>query len=113
MERASELLYIRKDSLTELAINRIKGGKVVPNYSIETSFGNRTWKKSVSPDVLEMLTGKVVTEKKLLSPAKIEKLGVDKKFIASLTERYNKGSKVKRVDTNAMADRIFNNKGEK
>jgi hypothetical protein len=107
IERAMSLLDIRKDSLEELVVNRIRGGQVIPGLTIEESWGHRKWKNNVSAEALESMTGKKLTESILITPAKAEKLGIHESFISQLTERYRIGNKVKRKDNNAMADQIF------
>lgn len=107
IERAMSLLEIRKDSLEELVINRIRGGQVIPNLTIEESWGHRKWKNNVSAEALEAMTGKKLTESNLITPAKAEKLGISEIFISQLTERYRIRNKVKRKNNNAMADQIF------
>lgn len=112
LDRASDLLRTRKDSIQQLIINRIQGGAVVPNYGVKETFGHRKWKKAVTPDSIKMLTGKDAMEKVMLSPAKVEKLGKGKafkSFIDGMTEKYRTGIKVERKDLSAEADRVFGN----
>lgn len=105
--RAAEVIKIKTDSLRELAVSRIKGGKIVPGYITESNFGDRKWKPGISPEVIETLTGTKVTERKMLSPAQAEKAGIDKKFIAALVDRHFIGQKLVKKDAGAVGDKIF------
>ncbi len=105
--RFKEALDIKLRSLEELAVSRIKGGKIVPGWITQGSYGNREWKKGISPEVIETLTGRKVTETVMLSPAKVEKLGVHKNFVAGLTERFFKGEKLIKKDAGEIGEKIF------
>ncbi len=106
-ERAAEVIKIKNYSLRELAVSRIKGGKIIPGYITESNFGDRKWKPHISPEVIETLTGRKIVEQKMLSPAQAEKLGINKKFIAALVDRHFIGQKLKKKDAGAMGDKIF------
>jgi len=110
LDRAVDLIKLRKDSLEQLTVNRIKGGGVVKNYVINERWSNRKWKGAVTADVIETLTGKKVTEQVLLSPAKVEKLGISKDFINGMTEKRRIGINVKRKDITKIANEIFGGK---
>lgn len=107
VSRASEVIKIKQDSLNELATSRIKAGKIVPGYVTEERYGDRKWKDGISPEVIKVLTGKDVTETAMLSPAKAEKLGIDKKFVNQLVDRKFLGMKITKGDSVKIADRIF------
>lgn len=105
--RIQEIVKIKSDSLNQLAIDRIKNGAVIPNYIVEQSFGDRKWKKCVSPLVIETLTGKKITETVMLSPAKAEKLGVSKDLIKTFVDRHFVGMKLNRKDAGALGEKLF------
>lgn len=107
VNRIEDLVKIRKDSLQHLAIDRIKRGLVVPNYICKESYGNREWSPGVTPDVIKMLTGKDVVEKKILSPAKSEKLGVPKELVKNMTTRRFRGTNLTKIDPDKFANKIF------
>ena len=114
-ERAAEVIKIKISSLTDLAIYRIKQGKIIKGYSVKESYSNRAWKGGVGAKTIEIMTGKKVTTQVMLSPAKVEKLGVDKKLVASLTERRFAGMKLNKKDSTEIGNAIFGTKpiGEK
>lgn len=109
MDRINEVFKTKKTSLEQLAVSRIKAGNILPNYITETKLSDRTWKKGISPEVIEMLTGKNVIEKKMMSPAKAEKIGVPKDMIETIVERKFLGQKLKRCDTSKLGNEIFGN----
>lgn len=105
--RVSEILKIKSDSLQQLAVDRIKNGKVIPNYVSESRYGDRKWKDGVSPESIKMLTGKDILTTEMLSPAKAEKLGVPKAVVAELVDRHFIGAKLTRRDHNELGNKIF------
>lgn len=112
MGRVSEILKIKSDSIKQLAIDRIKNGGIIPGYAVEQNYGDRKWKKEVSPKVIEVLTGIKITEEKMMSPAQAEKMGVPKDLVAGFVDRHFLGMKLKQVDSAAMAAKIFNKEGK-
>lgn len=110
LERTTEILKIKTDSIRQLAITRIKEGAIIPNYMTEESYGDRSWKKDVSPLVIETLSGKNIIEEKMMSPAQAEKLGVSKDLIKNFVDRRFIGMKLVKKDINKLADKIFGKK---
>lgn len=108
LKRASAMLKDLEKAYGELALYRVKKGEIVPNYGTEAELTNRNWKENLTPEFVEILTGKDLTKKQLITPAQAEKLGVPKEVVAALTERHNKGVKLVRVDTDAKAKKLFN-----
>lgn len=105
--RAVEVIKIKSDSLKELAVSRIKGGKIIPGYLTENSLGNRSWKPGISPEAIEMLTGKRIVEEVMLSPAKAEKIGIPKEFVNALVDRPFLGQKLIKKDHSEVGNKIF------
>lgn len=109
MSRISEVLTIKYKSLKDLAVNRIREGKIVPNYMTEESYGDRKWKSAVSPKAIETMTGIKIVKEEMLSPAQAEKMGVSKELVKTLVDRHFVGMKVVRKDANALGNKIFGN----
>lgn len=109
LERVNDVLKIKTDSLNQLAVNRIKEGAIIPGYMTEDSYGDRQWKKGISPEVIKTLTGIDIVEKTMLSPAKAEKLGVSKDLVKLYVDRFFKGQKLKKKDSTALGNKIFGN----
>lgn len=110
LTRAGKAITDRLKASEELAQYRIKSGAVIENYSLETTLGNRNWKPEITVDVLTMLTGKDISEKKLPTPAQAEKKGLAPETVKALTERKQTGTKLTRVKADTKAKRIFGEK---
>lgn len=108
--RIEDIFKIKIDSLRELAVDRIKQGKIIKGYIMEQKLGDRSWKKDVSPDIIKALTGVDITERITLTPAKAEKLGVSKDLVSGLVERKFLGNTIKRGDASKLGDKIFGKK---
>lgn len=107
IDRIDEVVKVRKDSLRELAVSRIAGGKIIPGYVTEQSLGNRTWKPDITPEAIEIMTGKSILESKMLSPAQAEKIGIPKKFVEGVTMRPFLGNKLKKKDSADLGNKLF------
>lgn len=105
--RVNDVLKIKKDSLEQLAVSRIKGGKIIPGYLTEASYGDRKWKSGITADVVKALTGKRIVKEEMLSPAQAEKAGVHKEFVNALVDRHFIGQKLKKKDASDLGNRIF------
>lgn len=106
-KRAEEIIKIKLDSLMELGTSRIKAGKIIPGYVQAYRYSDREWKAGIGPEAIKVMTGKDVIEKKMMSPAKAEKLGVKKGLIDQLTSRKIIGVKLEKGDSTSIADKAF------
>jgi len=107
MDRVMDVLKIKADSIKQLAISKIREGKIIPGYITEESFGDRKWKPEVSPAAIEMLCGVKITEQTMLSPAKAEKVGVPKELVKGFVDRHFIGQKLVKKDVNKLASQVF------
>jgi hypothetical protein len=107
--RASEILKIKTESLTALAVDRIKNGKLIPNYITKSRYGNREWNAGVSPQTIKLLTGVSVVKEEMLSPAQAEKIGVPKDFVKQVTNQRFTGVKMERTDGAIVGNKAFGN----
>lgn len=110
LEDVASLVKIKQDSLNDLACLKLKEGKHIPGYGLEEKFGDRSWKADVTPEAIECLTGLVIVEKVIMSPAKAEKLGVDKKLVKELVERKYIGVKAVKKNFEKDAEKVFGKK---
>ena len=110
LTEVANIVKIKLDAMSDLACLRMREGKVVPGYGMEEKFGDRSWKSDVTPEAIEFLTGKSIMEQVMLSPAKAEKLGVDKKLVAGLVERKFTGVKPVKKNFTADAEKVFGRK---
>lgn len=113
VERATEVIKIKKDSIEQLAAMRVREGKVIPGWITEERYGDRRWKDFVTPEVIESLTGKNLVEKSILSPAKAEKAGLPKEFVNQLVDRKFLGQRMVKKDAKQIADKIFGTEAPK
>ena len=111
LERAEELIKIRLDSLTQLGVLRVNKGEVIPGRGLKQTYGHRRWKPNVTPESFKMLTGVDIRETTIMSPAKVEQLGVTKEFVDVLTERPISKTKLAPMDLTAKAQEVFGKKG--
>lgn len=107
IKRAEEVIKIKSDSLAELGVSRIKKGGIIPGYVQVDKFSNRMWKKGMSPEALNLMTGIDVIEKTFMSPAKVEKLGVSKELVKQLTECKLTGVKLEKKNGSDIGNKIF------
>lgn len=110
VNRVNEILKIKLDSITALAVDRLKRQHIIPNYICEERYGDRKWKPGISPETIRVLTGVDIKETVMLSPAKAEKAGVKKEFVNSLVDRPFLGQRLTRKDANEVATKIFGKK---
>lgn len=111
LDDVANIVKIKADSLNQLAVIKMREGKVIPGYGLEEKFGDRSWKADVTPEAMEVLTGINLIERNMMSPAKAEKMGVDKKLVKDLVERRSTGIKAVRKDFTKQAEQVFGKKG--
>lgn len=109
LNRADEVIKIKRDSLVELGTSRIRKGRIIPGYIQVEKYGHRNWKNGIGPEAIKAMTGKDVTEKQVMSPAKAEKLGISKDLIKHLTETKLAGVKLEKKDASDVGNKIFGN----
>lgn len=94
-------------SVAEYAHEQAKKGKMIPGYKLVEKRGHRRWKYDDAVIEKKLVEGggsfahveQFYALPKLLSPAQLEKLKIDKNLIASLTEVPNTGTNLVK-DTN-------------
>lgn len=107
LNRASKMLKDRLDAFEELAKHRLKTGQVIANYSVEMGYGNSRWKDGIDTAMLNMLTGKDLSNSKLVTPAEAKRRGVDEITVKALSERPITGIKLQRIKADAKAKKMF------
>lgn len=106
LTHAENVIADRRKALTELALHRSRNGEVIPMYAGETQYANRRFKFDAA--AIKALTGVDPTEPKLITPAQLERRGVNETLVAFLTERPSTGVKLIRSDANKRAERLLN-----
>jgi len=84
INEAHSVLSSYKSSLESSLIEHLKEGVFIPDWSVVNGQGNRRW--SVSESQLKKKFGAKIFEKKVMSPAKAEKI-VGKEVVKDLVER--------------------------
>lgn len=107
IKRAEEVIKIKKDSLEQLGVSRIKQGKLIPNYVQTPKYSNRSWKNGITANSIKMMTNIDVTEMTFMSPAKAEKAGVSKELVSQLTEMKMNGMKLEKTNATDIGNKIF------
>lgn len=104
---AEKVIELRRESIEELMVYRIKSGQVVPDYALKAREGQRRWKTGLTGAALSLAAGVSLSKDGLVTPAEAERRGVPKSVIAALTERPNIGVKLEKVDHDAIARKVF------
>ena len=110
-EKAMEIIKQNLKAYEDLALHRIKSGQNVPNYSVQTSKGQRAWLSHITADFLQLVTGIDASKKELKTPKQAENMGVHKDIVESFTVRPTTGVKLVRVDAAKQAEKMFGKKG--
>lgn len=107
IDRALSMLEQNKKAYSELALHRLKTGKIIPGYGVEKELTNRQWKDGITPETVQMLVGMDISKKTLITPNQAAKKGVSEAAIESLCERREKGIKLAKIDANKAAKKMF------
>jgi hypothetical protein len=108
LRRAKTVLESRLAALEEMAKERVKAGNLIPGYDIQRSYGHAKWLKTVDAPTLEMMTGKCLSEQKLVTPAEAKRRGVSEEIVKAFTERPDNGFKLIQIDLDQTAKELFN-----
>lgn len=109
-DRAMTHLKQFNDACSDLAKHRIKAGALVPGYGLEQSYGHKTWKSGLTPDVVKMLVGADVSKPALLTPAQAKKAGASEDAVEALCDRPNTGVKLVRVNESKRYEKFLGKK---
>lgn len=107
IDRAAETLKQGKKAYTELALHRLKAGKIVPGYGVEKDLTNKQWKDGITVETAMMLTGKDLGKKQLITPKQAMELGVSETAVNALCERKEKGVKLTRMNAATQVKKLF------
>jgi hypothetical protein len=107
LRRAKTVLESRIAGLEELAKEKVKSGTIIPGYDVQRSLGHAKWLKSVDVATLEMMTGKTLSEQKLVTPAEAKRRGVPDEIVKAFTERPDNGFKLVQIDLDRTAKEMF------
>ena len=104
LELVDDMLKGRKTGIKAVANARIDAGQSIPYYERRSGRGNRRW--TVETHVVEAITGLDPTDGKMVSPAEMERRGVDPSMLDHLTEQPKTKARLERVTPRDMARRF-------
>jgi len=107
LRQASVMIENRRDALEELISHRISSGDVFNGYVLERRYGHARFKPGLTGKMLSIAAGVDLTKDGTVTPAEAKRRGVNEAAIAALTERPLLPSKLKAVDVDSRARRIF------
>lgn len=107
LDKAIGFLKLRRDAYEELAIDRIRKGEIINNYTVDKELTNRTWTEKVNVELMKILTGENLSKDQLVTPKQAEKRGVHPAIIKTFTTRYEKGMKLVRIEADRKAQKLF------
>lgn len=109
-ERAIKVLTNNNKAYSEMALHRIKAGRVIPGYIAEKDLTNKNWKKGIDVETARLLTGKNLGKKQeMITPAQAVKAGVPQDVVDLLCERREKGFSLAKVDAATVIKKNFGN----
>lgn len=106
IHRAKKLLDQSEKAYQEQASYRLKQGQIINNYALTADLANTSWKEGVTPELLQVLTGKDFTKKELVSPTQA-KNQLSEEMFSLWTERKTKGKKLTRISADKRAKKLF------
>lgn len=108
-ERVKDIFKIKMDALKDQVKDRIMKGEAIPGYGVQKQYGHRKWRKDVDVDAFKLMTGVDLKATYTMSPAEIEKKGIDESIIDAFAEKPFKGIDLVQIDQSKLADKIFGN----
>lgn len=105
LELASNVINNRKKAIDELALFRVTNGEVLPGRIIDRPKGQTRYRKGVTPEALQALIGRDLSERKLPKVSALRDNGVAELIIDAITERPEGTPKLVKVDINKIAQK--------
>lgn len=107
LDYAQNMIKTAIEAREELMTYRIKQGQVVHGYALQQRQGQRRWTPGLTGAALSAASGVDLRKDGIVTPAEAERRGVDKSVLAALTDRPLIGTKLSRIDADALARREF------
>lgn len=105
LELASNIITNRKKAIEELALFRVTNGEILPGRIIDRPKGQTRYRKGVTPEALEALIGRDLSERKLPKVSALRDNGVAEMIIDAITERPEGTPRLVKVDINRLAQK--------
>lgn len=103
LEHAFNVISNRKKAIDELALFRSTNGEVLPGRMIDRPKGQTRYKKNITPDMLAVLVGRDLSERKLPKVSALRDAGIAELVIDAITERPDGSARLVKVDVNKLA----------
>lgn len=111
VNRAYDQIKDLRDAYTDEAFARVKKGKIIDNYFIESGRSRVDWRKDTSLEFVKMMAGKLpVVKESLVTPLQAKSLGLDELLVDSLSQRNEGSQKLVRCDASQKAKKVFEQK---
>lgn len=107
LDQAADMVEMVRDARKELLTHRIQSGQVVQGYALKQRQGQRAWIAGMSGKALSAATGVDLVKDGVVTPAEAERRGVDKALVTALTSRPIIGTKLERINADAIGRKIF------
>jgi len=107
LRQAAVMIENRRDALEELISHRIRSGDVFNGYVLEQSYGHARFKPGLTGKILSMASGIDLTKDGAVTPAEAKRRGLNEAAYNALTHRPLLPSKLKAIDVDSRARRIF------
>lgn len=108
IERSIKMLEASEKAYTELALHRLKAGRVIPGYGTEKGLTNRQWKDNITVEVANAMFGKDISKKQLVTPKQaIDRFKLDEGLVNMLCERKEKSLKLAKISPETQVKRLF------
>ena len=104
---AQATLTDRLNALEELATHRLKSGAIIPNYAVETKYGDTRFKSGITAQALTIASGIDCVKASIITPAEFKRRGGSQPVYDALTERPMIGVKLVRIDADKRARRLL------
>lgn len=105
LEQAQNVIANRKKAIDELALFRAANGMIFPNRIIDRPKGQTRYKKGATPEFLQVLIGRDLSERKAPKISDLKNNGVAQMIIDAITERPEGSPRLVKVNVNKLAEK--------
>ena len=109
LRRAKAVIDQRLDAIEIQATGTLKAGGIIPGFGLDVAYGKRKWRDEDDIPALEMITGKVLTASKPITPRAAERKGIPRETVDIYTVTPATGHKLVECDLDAIARGAFEN----
>lgn len=107
LRQAQTVIDNRAEALEELMTHKIKMGGVINGWHLKPRYAQTRWKPGMTGQALSAATGVNLLKDGVVTPAEAKRRGVPEAVVTALTERPPIGSKLERIDADAVGRKHF------